>query len=400
MLLYLPGNVVLLSAAQTLLAGMNKYTLIGICLFILAGSIMNETGLARRLVNLAKLMGGWIPGSLAHITVIANSLFGALSGSAVAAASAIGKVMTPIFEEEGYNVEFATAVNVASSPIGFLIPPSGMYIIYSTLTGGAASITALFIAGYVPGIMLGLGIMIISYFVAKKENYGTSKVGSMKEALTIIWEAMPTLSLMALIIGGIVGGLFTATEAAGVAAFYSFVLAIVYKSLTWERFINIARSTIIISSTVLFLVAASSVMSWLFSFSRIPIYISQSLLSLTDNKYMILMIINMILFVMGMFMDVSPINVIFTPIFFPIVQELGVNPVHFGIIMVANAAIGVCTPPVGNVLFVGSSVAGVKVDKVIPWIIPMVIMQVAVVTIITFWEDGILFLPRLLGVMN
>lgn len=399
MLLYVPWNIVLMASSQNLLAGMNKYSLIGITLFILSGAILNETGLARRLVNLAKLLGGWIPGSIAHINVIANALFGALSGSAVAAASAIGKVMIPIAEEEGYNKEFAAAVNIASSPIGFLIPPSGMFIIYSTLTGGAASITALFVAGYFPGIMMALGIMIVSYFVAKKNNYGTTKVGSWKESLTILIDGLPALSLMAIVIGGIILGIFTATEAAGIAAFYSFILAIFYKSLSWEKFWNIMNDTVIISSTVLFLVAASSIMSWLFSFSRIPIMISDVLLNLSDNKYVILMIINLILFIMGMFMDISPINVIFTPIFFPIVQQLGVDPVHFGVIMVANSAIGVCTPPVGNVLFVGSGIANVKVEKVIPWVMPMIMAQIIIVTIITFWEDGVLFLPRFLGLM-
>ena len=341
-------------------------------------------------------MGG-IPGSVAHINVVSNMLFGALSGSAVAAASAIGKVMIPLQEEEGYNKEFAAAVNIASSPIGFLIPPSGMLILYSTLTGGAASITALFFAGYFPGFLLAFVVMIVSFIIAKKEKYGTTSISSWRERRKILVEGFPALILIILIIVGMLAGIFTPTEASGIAAFYSLVLALIYKSITMEKLWIILEDTVVMTGAVLFLVSSSAIMSWLFAFSQIPNLLSEVLLSIAGSKEGILIMINIILLIAGMFMDVGPINVIFTPLFFPIIMELGVDPVHFGIIMITNSAVGVCTPPVGNVLFVGSSIANVRVDKVIPWIIPMVIAQIIVVFIVTFWESAVLFIPRALG---
>ncbi len=389
-----PPEVAIFTVAQKMVTGISSFSLLAVPLFILSGNIMNNGGIAKRLINFAKVIGGRIPGSLAHANILGNMLFGALSGSAVAACAAIGGTMAPLEEEEGYDPAFSAAVNIASSPAGMLIPPSGVLILYSLVAGGV-SISALFIAGYIPGIMMGLATMLVAYIYAKKHNYPVSEKVSFTVAFKVFIEALPSLFLIVVVIGGIVGGIFTATEGAGIAVIYPLILSVIYKSITLADFKDIVLKTAVITGIIMFLVAASSAMSWVMAFAGIPGAISSAILSISTNKIVILLIINVTLLVVGTFMDLTPAVLIFTPIFLPIATELGLNPVHFGIILVFNLCIGIMTPPVGSVLFVGCGVAGVSIEKVIKPLIPFFVALIVVLMLITFIPDISLFLPRL-----
>lgn len=348
---------------QKMNSGIESFSLLAVPLFILAGNIMNNGGIARRLVNFAKIFCGRIPGSLAQANVLGNMLFGALSGSSVAAASAMGSCIYPMQKEEGYDPAFATAVNIASAPTGLLIPPTSAFIVYSTVVGGV-SISALFMAGYVPGILMGLGTMVVAYIYAKKHNYPVSGKTEGKEIIKITLEAIPSLLLIIIVIGGIVGGIFTATEGAGVCVLYCLILSVCYKSIDFKSFMDILLKSACTSGMILFLISASSAMSWVMAYSGIPAAISTAVLSVTTNKFIIMLLINVILLIVGMFMDITPAILIFTPIFLPIAESFGISPVHFGVILIFNMCMGNMTPPVGSVLFVGCGISGVTIEQV------------------------------------
>ena len=297
---------------QKMNSGVESFSLLAVPLFILAGNIMNNGGIARRLVNFAKLFCGWIPGSLAQANVLGNMLFGALSGSAVAAASAMGGCIYPIQKEEGYDPAFATAVNIASAPTGLLIPPTSAFIVYSTVAGGV-SISALFMAGYIPGILMGLVTMIVAFVYAKKHKYPVSGWVGGREALKITLEAVPSLLLIIIVIGGIVGGIFTATEGAGVCVLYCLILSICYKSINMKSFMKILLNSACTSGIILFLISASSAMSFVMAYSGIPAAISNGIMAISSNRYVIFFLMNIILLVIGMFMDITPAILIFTP---------------------------------------------------------------------------------------
>lgn len=396
--LTLPFNIILFTAAQNMVGGINSFALLAVIFFILSGSIMNTGGIAIRLVNLAKVIAGRLPGSLAHTNVVGNMLFGSISGSAVAAAAAIGSVMSPMQEREGYKKSYSAAVNIASSPIGLLIPPSGALIIYSLVSGGT-SISALFMAGYLPGILMGLGVMFVAYRIAKKENYKSQMKLPWKEKMRVVLQALPSLFMIVVVIGGIVGGVFTATEGAAVAVLYSVILAVAYKSLKFSDVPHIMKDTVIMTGIVLFLVGASSVMSWAMAVTRIPNAISDAILGVSENEIIILLIIMLTLLVIGTFMDLTPAILIFTPIFLPIVTTIGVDPVHFGILMVFNLAIGIMTPPVGSALFVGCSVGGVTIEEVIPTLIKIFIVLIGLLMLVAFVPEISLLVPDLLGLL-
>lgn len=397
-LVVLPFDRTVLNAAQSLFEGLNSYTLLAIVFFMLSGSIMNNGGIAIRLLNLAKLFVGRIPGSLAHTNVVGNMLFGSISGSSVAAAAAIGSVMSPMQKKEGYPPAFSAAVNIASAPTGLLIPPTTAFIMYS-LVGGGVSISALFMAGYIPGILMGLSVMVVIIFMVKKYNLPVSERYSFKEALKIIIDAIPSLFLIVVVIGGIVLGVFTATEASGIAVLYSLILAFFYKELTKQKIINILRDTSMMTGIVLFLVATSSIMSWVMSFANIPRTITDFLLSFSDNPIIILLLINIILLVVGMFLDITPAILIFVPIFLPIVTELGMDPVHFGVILIFNLCIGTMTPPVGNVLFIGSKVANVELEEIIRPLSKIYIPSVITLLLVTYIPWISLAIPTWLGLL-
>lgn len=435
--------------AQRMASGLDSFSLLAIPFFILAGNIMNKGGIALRLVELAKVLVGKTTGGLAFVNVFSNMLFGAISGSAAASASAIGSIMGPEMKKEGYNENFSAAVNITSATTGLSIPPSNVLIVYSLASGGV-SISALFIAGYIPGILTGLVIMlmamsmliyqqkglsaalmnlakIISIFAliillfygvnavipassAKWANMGLigilmagmtyrnrSRVG---EALHKFWRAAPSLLMLVLVIGGIVAGYFTATEASAIAVLYALILALIYKELVVKDLPDVLLQSVKTTAIVLFLVSTSIGLSWIMAYENIPQTVSAGLLSISDNPFIILLIINLILLVVGTFMDMTPAILIFTPIFLPIVtSQLGLNPIHFGIMLIMNLSIGLCTPPVGSVLFIGCSVANVKIEKVVKPLIPIFIAMIVVLLMVTYLPELSLWLPKLVGAM-
>ncbi len=393
-----PLDMISFTAAQKLFQGIDSFTLLAIIFFMLSGSIMNNGGIAIRLINLAKLFVGRMPGALAHTNVVGNMLFGSISGSAVASAAAIGSVMSPLQKKEKYDPSFSAAVNIASAPTGLLIPPTTAFIVYSLVSGGT-SISALFMAGYLPGILMGLSIMVVAYFIAKKEKYPVSEKVTFKQGVRVVLDAIPSLSLIVVVIGGIVAGIFTATEGAAVAVLYSAILAAIYREIKIPEIPAILKEAIVMTGIVLFLVGASSIMSWVMAYAGIPQQITNILLSISENPIIILLLMNIILLAVGIFMDITPAILIFTPIFLPIVTNIGIDPVHFGVILIFNLCIGITTPPVGSALFVGSSVANVSIESVVRPLFKLYIPLVIALLLVTYFEWISLFIPRLFGLM-
>lgn len=397
-LMNLPWDQVIFIIMQKMNSGVESFSLLAIPLFILAGNIMNNGGIARRLINFAKLIVGRIPGALAHTNVLGNMLFGALSGSAVAAAAAIGGTLNPMEEEEGYDPAFSTAVNIASAPTGLLIPPTSAFIVYSSIAGGV-SISALFMAGYVPGILMGLATMVIAFFYAKKHNYSVTEKVPLKDAIRITLDAIPSLLLIVIVIGGIVGGIFTATEGAGIAVLYCAILSLIYRSVDFKTLMKILLDSANTSGIILFLIAASSAMSWVMAYTGIPNAISNAIMSVSDNKYVILLLMNVVLLIVGTFLDITPACLIFTPIFLPIVTSLGMNLVQFGVVLTFNMCLGTMTPPVGSVLFVSCGISKLSIEKVIRTLIPYVVAQIILLLLVTYIPAISLALPTAMGLV-
>ena len=397
-LVNLPWDQTSFIVMQKMNSGVESFSLLAVPLIIRAGNIMNNGGIARRLIRFAQLLSGRIPGSLAHTNVLANMFFGALSGSAVAAASAIGGIMAPMEEEEGYDPAFATCVNIASAPTGLLIPPTSAFIVYSTVAGGV-SVSALFMAGYVPGILMGLSTMAIAYCYAKKHNYPVCRKVSSSEAVRITLDAIPSLLLIVIVIGGIVGGIFTATEGAGICVLYCLILSLFYRSLTRKSFMKILLNSAATSGIILFLISASTAMSWVMAYTGIPAAISNAIMSISTNKYIILLLMNLVLLVVGMFLDITPACLIFTPIFLPIVQGLGMDLVQFGVVLTFNMCMGTMTPPVGSVLFVSCGISKVPIERVFKPLLPYVGALLIVLLLVTYVPAVSLALPRLMGLV-
>lgn len=382
--------------AQRMATGLNSFALLAIPFFILAGQLMNKGGIAIRLIEFAKALVGRLPGGLAFVNIMANMLFGAISGSAAASASAIGSFMTPKMAEEGYDKNFSAAVNISSATTGLTIPPSNILIVYSLASGGV-SIAALFLAGYIPGILTGLILMGIAAAYSYRKKYPVGERLGLKHTMLKLFDALPSLLLLVIVMGGIIAGIFTATEASAVAVLYTLVLSMLYKEVKVKDLPGILLRTVVVTSIVMLLVGTSMGLSWVMSYENIPQNVSEGLLGLSSNKIVLLLIINLILLFVGIFMDMTPAVLIFTPIFLPIVVDLGVDPIHFGIIMVLNLSVGLCTPPVGSVLFIGCSVAKVGIDKVIKPLIPLFVGMVVALLLVTYVEEISLFLPTLLG---
>ncbi|MCF6347647.1 MAG: TRAP transporter large permease subunit [Flavobacteriaceae bacterium] len=381
--------------AQRMITGLDSFALLAIPFFVLAGEVMKRGGIANRLINFAKSLVASLPGGLAYVNVLAAMLFGAISGSAVAAATAIGGIMTDRMEKEGYPREFSASVNITASTTGLLIPPSNVLIVYALASGGAASVAALFIAGYLPGILLGLGIIGYVAFVAVKKGFAKGNRAPISEIWTYFRKAFFSLLLLVIVVGGIVAGIFTATEASAIAVLYASVLALIYGDVLIKDFPSILLTSAKTTAMVLFLICTSMAMSWLFSFEGIPELMSNFLLNKFSNPIVIFLIINIILLVVGTFMDITPAILIFTPIFLPVVTELGMDPVHFGIVMVLNLCIGLCTPPVGTILFVGSGIANISVSQVVKPLLPFLVIMILVLLLVSFIPQISMFLPRL-----
>lgn len=394
-----PLNVAVLTAAQRTFVGMSSFTLTAIPFFILAGNFMNEGGIAKRLVDFVMAILGKLPGALLVTNVGANALFGAISGSASAAAAAVGSMVKSGEEELGYDQGLSAATNGASAPSGLLIPPSNALITYSLVSGGT-SVAALFLAGYIPGLIWALACTIVAVAVAKKKGYkGTEGKFSWSNLGRATIAALPSLGLIIVVIGGIVAGVFTATEGSAISVVYSLILGLLYKNLNFKKIINILVESAKMSAIVVFLIGVSNILSWVMAFTGIPQMIGNSLLSITTNPIIILLIMNIILLISGTFMDVTPAILIFTPLFLPIVQEFGIHPVHFGLIIVYNLCIGNITPPVGNTLFVAIKIGDTTLAKVMPFMIRYYALILFGLLLVTYVPAITLALPQAAGLL-
>ena len=392
----IPGLPAVTTIAQRMGTGLDSFALLAIPFFILSGQLMTHGGIADRLIGFAKTLVGAFPGGLALINIIAAMLMGAIAGSAMASASAMGTILGPEMEKEGYSKEYGAAVNITSATIGLVIPPSNVLIVYSLASGGV-SIAALFLAGYIPGLLTGLFLMIVAAIWAKRKGYKTAGTSSLREVMSTFIIAFPSLLLLVIVIGGIVAGFFTATEASAIAVLYTFLLGMIYKEIQFKDLPKILLESSKTSAIVMLLIAASMSMSWILSYENIPQNLSDLLLSISDNKIIILLIINLLLLFVGVFMDMTPAVLIFTPIFLPVVKSLGIDPIQFGIIMVLNLCIGLCTPPVGSVLFVGIGIAKTSIEKVIKPLLPLFAAMIVALMLITFFPQLTLWLPNLFG---
>ena len=390
-------DVAVLTAAQRTFVGMSKFSLTAIPFFILAGNIMNQGGIAKRLVNFVMALLGKLPGALLVTNVGTNALFGAISGSASAAAAAVGSMIRDGAEEQGYDPAVTAATNAASAPSGLLIPPSNALITYSLASGGT-SVAALFMAGYVPGILWALACAIVGVLLAKKLGYkGVPGKFDWKNLGRCTLAALPSLSLIVVVIGGIVGGVFSATEGSAIAVVYSLILAVCYRSITPKSLWKIVVDSAKMSGMVVFLIGVSNILGWVMAFLQIPDAVASLLLGLTENKYIILLIMNLVLLAAGTFMDVTPAILIFTPLFLPICQSFGMHPIHFGLILVYNLCIGNITPPVGNTLFVGIKIGRTTLAKVMPYMLMYYAAIIGGLMLVTYVPFFSMALPQLAG---
>lgn len=387
--------------AQRTSSGIASFPLLAIPFFVLAGVLMGEGGMARRMTNFAAALVGRLPGGLAYVNTVACMMFGSVSGSAAAAVSSIGSSLIPEMERKGYTREFAVALTATSATTGLLIPPSNIMIVYAVVAGNV-SVAALFLAGVIPGLVVGLLLMVVSLGL-------TLKSGGMRSATVAIelpsvgaalWGAVPSLLLVLLVLGGILGGVFSATEASAIAVAYALFLGVVvYREIPFTRLPDIILRAAKTTAVVMLLVGASQAMSWVLAYERVPQMVSEAMISLSHNPLMILLLINILLLIVGTFMDMTPAVLIFTPIFLPVVTELGMDPVQFGIVMIANLCIGLCTPPVGACLFVGCSVGKTSIARVVPPMIPFFFAMLTGLLLITFWPALSMGLPRLLDLL-
>ena len=394
-----PMDVSVLTGAQRTFVGMSKFSLTAIPFFILAGNLMNQGGIAKRLVDFVLALLAKLPGALLVTNVGANALFGAISGSASAAAAAVGSMVREGEDEQGYDKAVCAATNGASAPSGLLIPPSNALITYSLVSGGT-SVAALFLAGYIPGLLWTVCCIVVAVIIAKKKGYqGTPGKFDWKNLFTATMRAIPALSLIVVVIGGIIAGVFTATEGSAIAVVYALILGIFYRNITWKSFWKIVVDSAKMSGMIVFLIGVSNIMGWVMAFTQIPQAISAALLGLTNNPIIILLIMNVILLIAGTFMDVTPAILIFTPLFLPIVKTFGMDPIQFGLILVYNLCIGNITPPVGNTLFVSIKIGNTTLARVMPYMLMYYVAILIGLLLVTYVPAVSLALPAAAGLV-
>ncbi|MDZ4295688.1 MAG: TRAP transporter large permease [Hydrogenophaga sp.] len=390
----LPLDAVMIQLAS----GVNKFSLLAIPFFVLAGAIMAEGGMARRLVAFAGVLIGFVRGGLSLVNILASTFFGAISGSSVADTASVGTVLIPEMEKKGYPREFATAVTISGSVQAILIPPSHNAVLYSLAAGGTVSIAALFMAGVLPGLLMGLTLSVLCLYKAKKHGYPKGEVIPLKQALKICGEAMWGLMTMVIILGGILSGVFTANESASIAVVWAFfVTMFIYRDYKWSDLPKLMHRTVKTVTIVMILIGFAAAFGYIMTLMMIPLRVTTFLTELSDNKYVILALINVLLIVLGTLMDMSPLILILTPILLPVVKMMGVDPVHFGMIMMVNLGIGLITPPVGTVLFVGSAIAKLKIGVVSKALMPFFVALFVVLLMVTYLPWLSLWLPRTLG---
>ncbi len=389
-------DIPLVVAFQRMAAGIDVFALLAIPFFIYAGELMNQSGVAEKLVRLAESLLGRLKGGLGHVSVLSCMLFGAVSGSAVASVSAMGSTLSPIMRRNGYDDDFAVNVTATASTTGLLIPPSHNMIIYSIAAGGSVSIVSLFLAGVVPGILLGLTLMVVTYLIAARRGYPRGQFPGWRLLGVAFMRAVPGLLSAIIIVGGILSGVFTATESSAIAVVYTVIIAaLVYRSLDWPGFVTATRNAVKTTAIVMLIISAASAFGWLMAVAEVPLRMSEALLSISENPLVLMLIINLILLILGTFMDMSPLIIITTPIFLPVVTELGMDPVQFGIVLILNLGIGLVTPPVGSVLFVGCAVGGIPIEKSVRSVWPFYGAMIGVLLLITAFPSISLGLPGL-----
>jgi tripartite ATP-independent transporter DctM subunit len=377
--------------------GIDSFTLLAIPFFILSGYLMGQGGIARRLIDFAAACVGRFPGGLAYVNTLTCMLFGSISGSAAAAVSSVGGFMIPEMNRKGYPRDFNVALTITSATTGLIIPPSNIMIVYA-VAAGSVSIIGLFLAGIIPGILVGICLMGVCFFWARGRKLQKEAAVSGAQIIRSFLHALPSLLLVVIVIGGILGGVFTATEAAAISVAYSFVLAVlVYREVKFAELPEILLKSAITTSVVMLLIGASSGMSWLLTTQNIPQQVSASMLAMSSNPIIILLVINLLLLAVGTFMDMTPAVLIFTPILLPVVTSFGMSELHFGIIMITNLCIGLCTPPVGTCLFLGCGVGKTTIAKVTPVLIPFFAAMVVALLLITYIPALSLWLPSLFG---
>jgi tripartite ATP-independent transporter DctM subunit len=388
------------TVAQRMAGGLNSFALLAIPLFVVSGQLMARGGIARRLIDFSKALIGSVPGGLAFVNIISCMLFGSISGSAVAATSAIGGFMIPEMNKAGYDKNFNAAVTVTSATTGMLIPPSNILIVYAVASGGV-SISALFIAGYIPGILVGLGLMAVCAVYARQHNFPAGVRVPFRALVRCTVSALPSLFLIVLIIGGILAGIFTATEAGAIAVLYAGLLSIfIYREINLSDLKALLLKSVETTAIVMFLIGTSMAMSWILAYENIPAIVANAMVTLSDNPIIILLLINLVLLIVGIFMDITPAVLIFTPIFLPVAVELGMSPLHFGIMMVLNLCIGLCTPPVGSILFVGCAIAKTSISKIVRPMIPMYVAMILALMLVAYVPALSEALPRFFGLID
>ena len=386
--------------AQRMVGGLNSFALLAIPLYIVSGLVMARSSIATRLIRFARCVVGMVPGGLAFVNVLSSAMFGAIAGTAVAANTAVGSVMIPEMEKAGYGRDFSAAITATSSTVGLLIPPSNILIVYGVVAGGV-SIAALFIAGYLPGLLVMVSLMVVCAWHARQHRLPPAGRVALAEAAYAALDALPSLALIAIVMGGILAGLFTATEAGAFAVLYSIALAgPVYRDLNLRDLLPIFTRSAETTAIVLFLIATSVAMSWVLAYREIPAEIAGALLQISDNPIVLLIIINLTLLVVGVFLDMTPAVLIFTPIFLPVAVEIGMSPLHFGIMIVLNLCIGLCTPPVGNVLFLSCAIANTTIARMLRPLLPMYAAMIVVLLLVTYVPAISEWLPRQLGLID
>ncbi|MBO1264029.1 TRAP transporter large permease [Proteiniclasticum sp. SCR006] len=382
--------------AQNTVRGINAFSLMAVPFFIISGELMSQGGIANRLVNLANAMVGWMRGGLAVVNIVASMFFGGISGSSAADTASLGPILIPMMNKQGYDNEFSTGITCASSVQGMLIPPSHNMVIYA-MVAGSVSVGALFLAGLVPGILLGVFLLIYSLYMSKKKNYPKGDAFNFRNVLVALKDSIFGLITVLIVVVGVIGGFFTATEAAGLSVVWAFIVTFfIYKEIPLKKFWDILGTSLRTISMVMIIIGTSAAFGWLLAFLKVPEMVAGGILTLTTNKILVLLIINAILFVFGMFMDMAAIITITTPILLPIAMQVGMDPVHYGAMMVLNLGIGVLTPPVGNTLFIGSAISGLKIERLAKSMIPMYIVMVATLMVITYFPSVVMTLPKLL----
>lgn len=381
---------------QQMVKGINSFSLVAIPFFIVAGEIMGQGGISKRLIDFSNVLVGRVRGGLAMVNVLASMFFGGISGSSVADTSSIGSIMIPMMEKQGYDKDYAVDVTITASTQGILIPPSHNMIIYSVAAGGV-SVGKLFLGGFIPGVFLGLALMVLAYIIAVKRNYPRGKKLPFKEAMKVTKDGLLGLFTAVIIIVGVSTGIFTATESAAIATVYAFIITFfVYRDIPISRMGLILKNSLNTLAMVMALIATSSAFGWMMAYLKLPALATNALLSVSSNKVVILILINVILLLLGMIMDMAPLILITTPILFPVIQQIGMDPIQFGIVMMLNLGIGLLTPPVGSTLFVGCSIANTSLEDITKSLLPFYAVMFVVLMILTFVPQVTLFLPNLL----